>query len=536
MRLALRPRWSVPALVTGLLLFASPSRAAIDPAKLKALRQAAEQHEHLAEWDKACQIYETILRLDRDAPDVRDRYQTCLRRYWQVRRHRDLSYRKEVLSLDYAQAVKLYTLIRDTLLDNALDRKKADPVKLFRRGLEELDNALSDPVFLESYLPAAKPHELKTFRAFLKKQWHAAANLTRPQAVKQLREVALAGQNILQLPCTIAMMEFACGACYALDEYTLYLTPNQLRELCDSLRGEFAGIGLTLRQQDGKILVHEIAPFSPVAKVMPPVATDDHVLAIDKKPTAQLPLETAQDLLEGPIGSLVEIELYSPSIGVRTLKLPRRALFMPSVVFQSKTDQVGYLHIACFQDTTPSEVEEALAAFTKAEVKALILDLRGNTGGLFESAIEVARKFLANGIIATTQNSDPKFDMVYQARNPGAYVAPLVVLIDGDTASAAEVLAGALRDNKRARLVGQTTFGKGCTQCVLKLPSAPGGIPTGGLRLTVARFFSPEGQPYTGRGVTPHIYVERFGMTMPGMDLQLEEALLEANRLLMERQ
>jgi len=107
---------------------------------------------------------------------------------------------------------------------------------------------------------------------------------------------------------------------------------------------------------------------------------------------------------------------------------------------------------------------------------------------------------------------------------------PLVVLIDGETASAAEVLAGALKDNNRGRLVGQTTFGKGCTQTLFKLPQGPGGLPTGGLKITVTRFFSPTGQPYTGRGVTPHLMVDWFPAVMP--DLQLEEAKLEAQRLL----
>src|SRR5207302_8267350 len=131
------------------------------------------------------------------------------------------------------------------------------------------------------------------------------------------------------------------------------------------------------------------------------------------------------------------------------------------------------------------------------------------------------------------QHSDPKYNAVYQARNPGALAIPLVVLIDGGTASAAEVLAGAIKDNKRGRLIGQTTFGKGCTQCILKLPPTPGGVPTGGMRLTVARFFSPEGLPYSGRGVVPHIPAEILLMgSLHGLDQQMEAALLECQRLL----
>jgi carboxyl-terminal processing protease len=329
-------------------------------------------------------------------------------------------------------------------------------------------------------------------------------------------------------------MEFACGACYALDEYTLYLTPNQLRELCDALRGEYAGVGLTLRHSDNKLVIAEIAPGSPAADVAnPPLLKDDQVITIERKPVAQMSLEAAHELLDGPVGTSVDVEIYSPGMPMRTVNLRRRTLFMPSIVYHMKNERVGYLHIACFQDTTVQELDDALVALVKADMKALILDVRGNSGGLFEVAIDATRRFLATGIIASTQNTDPKFSSVYHARNPNALTLPLVVLIDGDTASAAEVLAGALKDNKRGRLVGQTTFGKGCTQCILKLPSASGGVPTGGMRLTVARFFSPDGLPYTGRGVNPHVPAERsFMNSMSNLDPQMEAALFEAQRFL----
>jgi carboxyl-terminal processing protease len=526
-----RPSWSVPLFILGTVIFIAEARASDGPDKN--LRLQAEYHEQRAEWDKACLVYEQLLRLDRTAPGIKERYQICLRRYWQVRRHSDVSYRKEVLSLDYAQSLKLYTLIRNTLLDNALDKKKISPDLLFRKGLEEFDNALAEPIFVQQYLANVKPSELRDFREFLKRTWNTGEKMSRAQALKQMRDVALAAQSALQLDGNIVLMEFACGACYALDEYTLYLTPNQLRELWDSLRGQYAGVGLTLRFADGKVLIQEVAPYSPAGEINPPLAKDDQVVSIDRKPLAQMTIEAAQDLLEGPVGSSVDVEVYSPGLPPRTIALRRRAMFMPSVVYQMKDQQIGYLHIACFQDTTLQEVDEALQFLSKSSMKALILDIRANNGGLFEVAIDVARRFLSSGVIASTLNSDPKLNTVYQARNPGALALPVVVIIDNETASAAEVLAGALKENKRARLVGQTTFGKGCTQCILKLPPAPGGVPTGGMRLTVARFFSPDGLPFTGRGITPHVAVERQIMDSTiNLDPQLDAAISEAQRLL----
>jgi len=444
------------AVTACLLIFAGPARAGIDPVKYKVLRLQAELHELQGDWDKACLVYETILRLDRALPEIQERYQSALRRAWQVQRHTDYAYRKEVLSLDYAQSLRLYTMIRDTLLDNALDKRKADPGQLLRKGLDELDKALALPIFVQQYLADAKPAQIRVFRELLKKTWTAAEKISAPNALKSVRELGLAAQNLLQLSPSVVFMELACGACYAIDEYTLYLTPTQLRELCDSLRGE---------------------------------ASEDN-------------------------------------------PAPR----LPSVAFQMKSEHVGYIQIGRFQDSTVQEVDEALGALNKDGMKTLILDLRGNHGGLFESAIDVARRFLATGVIASTQYSDPKYNAVYQARNPGAVAVPLVVLIDGGTASAAEVLAGAIKDNKRGRLIGQTTFGKGCTQCILKLPPAPGGVPTGGMRLTVARFFSPLGQPYSGRGILPHVAIECDPSAFAGpFDTQLDAAMIEMERFLQGR-
>src|SRR5437016_4199195 len=148
-----------------------------------------------------------MLRLDRALPEIQERYQKCLRRYWQVQRCSDLSYRKEVLSLDYAQTLRLYTMIRDTLLDNALDKHKADPALLFLKGLEELDNALSEPSFIQRFLPAAKPGEIRVFRDFLKRTWAAEQKLTKSQAFDKLRGVVLAAQNMINLSSSATIME-----------------------------------------------------------------------------------------------------------------------------------------------------------------------------------------------------------------------------------------------------------------------------------------------------------------------------------------
>lgn len=435
--------WRSVALVSAAAVL---STARAETTTFKSLRDQAQAHERNAAWDKALALYGSLIR-EHNTPETHERYHHCLRRYWQGVRHQDESYRKEVLSLDYGQALRLYSKIRDVLLDNALDRKKIDPGLLLKKGLEELDAALAHPVFCQLHL-GGRQAEIQAFREHVKRTYVVRAPMTRAQVERQVRDIALAAQDMLQLNTTVTILELACGASYAIDDYTAYLTPQQFRELCESLKGETS---------DGM-----------------PIA---------------------------------------------------------SVVADWKSGSVGYLRILSFQDTTLQELDEALSQLAKLGMRGLVLDLRGNPGGLVDVAIESAKRFLADGVIATVENQDPKFSTVYHARGPALCTVPMTVLVDGDTASAAEVLAGALKENERARLIGQTTFGKGCTQSLVKLPAASG-VPTGGLRVTVARFFSPRGQAYTGRGVTPHVVVPRFKPDdmMATADYQLSVALADFQR------
>jgi hypothetical protein len=434
-------------LIGGFVLLV-PSLAWADAGKIKALLVRAELHEKSYEWDKAFAVYDAILKVDRDRPGVKDRQAEVLRRYWQEQRHKDIGYRKEVLSLDYSQALRLNSVVFDTLIENSLPKSKLSAGLLLKKGIEELEAALRDPGFVAVYLAQSRPVALASFREFLARKKTETANLTRADCMKALREVALAGQAALELSPTVALMELACGACYAIDEYTAYLTPAQYRELTDSLKA------------------------TPMA-------------------------------------------------------------FVPSVHIGLKSADIGYVQISHFQESTPQELDEAFAILAKAGMKGMILDLRGNPGGLVDSAIDVARRFLSSGVIASTENYDPRLSTVYHARNAAAWTAPLVVLVDADTASAAEVLAGALKDNGRARVLGQPTFGKGSSQALVKLPEAIGGLPTGGLRLTIARFFSPKGLPYAGQGVTPDVLLQPSKPdSMNAPDPQIIAAQDELQRLL----
>jgi carboxyl-terminal processing protease len=168
-----------------------------------------------------------------------------------------------------------------------------------------------------------------------------------------------------------------------------------------------------------------------------------------------------------------------------------------------------------------------------AGFQSLILDLRGNPGGLVDAAVHVTARFIPAGVVASARGQLRSANRTFEAHHAAAVTGPLVVLIDGQTASAAELVAGALKEHDRATLVGQTTFGKGTIQRYARLTSVPAG-----LRLTVAKFYSPRGQGYDGTGVTPHVEVERPPLDWsmdPEQDPQVQAAIQAAGRLVMDR-
>jgi carboxyl-terminal processing protease len=535
---------TLASLLLGLaLLTPSLNASSIPPEELKTRQLRAQQYESLGQWDKACDEYAAILRLDRNLTPIRDSLHRCLRRYHLVFRHRDDSYRKEVLGLKYSQAIRLCELVVQRLMDGAVEKSRAHPSRLIRAGIEELSFALAEPEFRQEYMPNVKVETLEAFRGLLQKLARDADNVRSPRdLINLVRTLAMEAQKPgLGLNATVTVLECTCGACAAVDEYTLFLSPGQLREWVDACKGNYVGVGLKLRKEDGLVFVSEVLPGSPAAAATvivngmtePALQPGHQVLAVGKRATADLSAEEAAALLEGGPGTLVDVTVLAP-LGTepQTFPLKRRALFIPSINFARLEVKggVGYLPISCFQESTLQELDDAIQALNRAGMRALVLDLRGNNGGLFEMAVEVARRFLASGIIVSTQHADARLNTTYYARNLEAWGMPVVVLVDGNTASSAEVLAGALKENNRARLVGQTTFGKGYSQILVRLQES--GLP-GGVRLTVAKFYSPLGRPYAGRGILPHILVNPDDSdSLNRTDQPLEIARAEAHKLL----
>lgn len=513
--------------------------AAALPDSVPAVRQKADDLARRGLWADALELYVRLPRGERD-PEL---YPAALRHVMQARRLRDRPAQVVLGQLTPAQALGVYREALDKLHTRYVDRSRVTPALLFGYGVQEMRFALEDEVFLREHLAGARPEavqslrdRLDSLRDGLREGKVAVGSLK--EARDQLQTVMLAAAPLGLKPPAV-MLEFICGATNALDEYTLFLGPRQLAGLEADLGGRSVGVGVDLAVVDQKVVLARVVRNSPAGQAM--LAPGDRVLRIDGQVVDGLPAEAAARLL-GDEGTAVEVEVQPagldgmPPPPPRTVRLERRAVVVPSIeaAYELKEQSgIGYVKLATFQRTTLQELKDAILQLQSQSMglglRALVIDLRGNPGGYFPAAVQVAELFLPEGVIVHTQTRSR--EEAYRASNPQALAMPLVLLVDGETASAAEIVAGALKENSRATVVGQPTFGKGTVQCVVRLDTIHSG-----LQVTMARFYSPSHVSYEGRGLTPDRFVERTPMGAPVAgpmmaDLPREVALQVAEQL-----
>jgi carboxyl-terminal processing protease len=521
------------ATLLGALLFLPTLHANSDTSgrpNPNALRRQARELADQGDWSGAFAVYLRIPRTDRDKAE----YQEYLRHVLQVRRLRDKSSQVLVGRLQPDQALAVYQTVLEKLQRRYVDRDKVTLGKLFLNGLQELRSALEDESFLKEHMSGASLQGVEALKDRLQALRDREPVIDSPkEASEQLHGVMLACRPLGLKPAAV-MLEFLCGACNALDEYTAYLSPRQLLEIEADLNGKYVGIGVDLGVADQKLIITRVLPNSPAEQAR---LTDGRALtpgtsivSIDGQTVDSAAPAAAASRLLGEEGTKVQLEVvpYGDS-KPQPLKVERRLVEMLSVEPpieipgpMGERTGIGYVRITSFQKTTPQELRSAILQLQSQTsqmggpgLSKLIIDLRGNPGGSFPAALQVAELFLSEGVIVYTQTR-LKVD-AYRASNSQAFTMPLCLLVDGETASAAEVVAGALKENGRATLYGQTTYGKCSIQCTVKLESIKSGI-----QITVARFVSPAHESYDGHGVTPHQFVERGSMMG---DLQLNAAV-----------
>lgn len=297
------------------------------------------------------------------------------------------------------------------------------------------------------------------------------------------------------------------GMLRELDPHTNFLEPEIFKEFESETSGEFGGLGIEITVQDGVLTV--ISPIEDTPAYTAGVKAGDKVVEINGESTKGMTLVEAAQRMRGKTGTKVKLGIFREGFErPKSFSIVRATVKIKSVKTTNLDDGYLYIKLTSFIENSAKEMRKALEKSLKGNnnsITGLIVDLRRNPGGLLEQAIEISNMFLTKGIIVSTMGRNKKEKEVVYAKKSGAFPSfPMVVLIDEYSASASEILAGALQDNKRALIMGQRSFGKGSVQSVVKLGDGSG------LKLTVARYYTPNGISIQAEGITPDVLVENF--------------------------
>ena len=302
------------------------------------------------------------------------------------------------------------------------------------------------------------------------------------------------------------LMEAAIRGLIAdLDPHSAYLDPEQFDEIRISTTGEYSGVGIEVALENGAVKV--VNPIQDTPAYRAGVLAGDRILAVDDVPVDIENLNDTIDRMRGRVGTPVKITIArGPDPKPMQFTLARASVQVHSVSQQLLEPGIGYVKITHFSETTTPDLEAAIAKLKKAssgKLRGLVLDLRNNPGGVLEAAVGVSDVFLDGGLIVTANGRAPDAQFSMDAQ-PGDDLdgAPLIVLVNGGSASASEIVAGALQDHHRARLVGSQTYGKGSVQTVMPLSDGHA------IKLTTSRYFTPSGASIHKRGIKPDVAVE----------------------------
>ena len=295
------------------------------------------------------------------------------------------------------------------------------------------------------------------------------------------------------------------GMLTALDPHSAYLNPKHFRDMQVQTRGEFGGLGIEVAMENGVVKV--VAPIEDTPAARAGIMSGDLITHLDKEQILGLTLQEAVETMRGPVNSPIALTIVRKGVDDPfEVKVVRDVIHINPVKYNAEGDDVGYVRVTTFNEQTTANMQKAIEDLKKQlgpKLKGFIVDLRNNPGGLLDQAISVSDAFLDQGAIVLTRGRNLEETQRSNAR-PGDITdgQKIVVLINGGSASASEIVAGALQDHHRATIVGTRSFGKGSVQTIIPLGS------NGALRLTTARYYTPSGRSIQAKGIDPEVVVE----------------------------
>jgi carboxyl-terminal processing protease len=469
--------------------------------------QVGRQLESEKRWHEAILFYEKAIRRDAGNSEVNNRLQTARVHFDVVRRYSDRSFIDTVKRSTPSEALDVYGEVIAKL--EAYFVESVDYSKLALYGTACLEIALTEQDFIDAHLPTVRREAIDAFR----RKVHQTVIQRRIVSNSELRsvvsQVAVQAQQQIGLSPAATIYELMAGSVCMLDPYSAFLTPGEYREVMSQIEGNLIGLGVELWAEGSELRIVDVFRGSPAFEAG--LRGGHFILEVDGNSVLTVGAKKAADMLRGPEGSRVQLVISNGGDQSVAIEVVRKRVEIPSVsIAEMRDGGVGYIRITNFQKTTVQEVGRAMFQLSREGMKSLVIDLRRNPGGLLESAVDLADEFLAQGGIVSTRGRNGEENRNYAAKLPGTWDIPLVVLIDGDSASASEIFAGAIRDHNRGYVVGQVSYGKGSVQGVFHNDRGQGG-----LRLTVSKFYSPSGIAISARGIIPHIFVQEESSNAP---------------------
>ncbi len=423
------------------------------------------------------------------------------------------------------------TALRFTLMEinnSYVDPTRVHPREMLLKGLEAIQRSVAQVLVQhEENAPTVTVRVDTQERAFnvndvnspwdLQRRWGEVMGFLQ-QRLRGVPDVNL--QDVEYAACN--------GMLHTLDPHSVLLSPEAYHEMQIQTGGHFGGLGIVISIRDGLLTIMNPMPNTPAARAG--LRRFDRIMQIDNESTLNMTLQEAVNRLRGEEGSNVNVMVTRAGAGgftvPRRFTLTRAVINVDSVESRMLANNVGYARVKNFSEDTAEELSRALQTMHSQNMRSLVLDFRGNPGGLLEQAVEVADLFLRDGTIVVTAGNRREGRDERHAEERGTEANyPIVVLIDGGSASASEIVAGALKNNNRALIVGQTSFGKGSVQTIRNLPDG------GALKITIAQYLTPGDVSIQGVGITPDVELAPMTVDALDMDLDADRAFLRESDL-----
>lgn len=512
------------ALVPSAMQIAKGQEASpLAPAQTEGLAQVLQLGDKLESernWAGALTHYEEALRQFPGQKKLSQRLTLARTHYDVARRYSDASYVAALGTFTEKDVSAIYEEVLLKIQSHYVNQPQWGT--LLQRGVTTLTVATTEPAYQKRHLAKVSKEQQEAFQSELESIRVPAEITDRRQAREFAESLSVQLKNKFGVSVQSTMMEFVCGATGSLDDYSGFLSSSQIDEVYSQIEGNFVGLGVELKPEPSGLLIVNVINGGPASEGK--IRAGDRITSVDGKTPKQTSPDVLADMLRGEEGSKVSVGIKTAQGTERTIVLTRRRVEVPSVDDVKIVDRdygIGYFKLTSFQKTTGRDVDAALWKLHDQGMKSLIIDLRGNPGGLLKAAVDVADKFVMEGMIVATRGRSPREDFDHRGQVAGTWRVPLVVLIDRDSASASEIFAGAIRDHRRGTIVGERSFGKGSVQGIFPLASANVGV-----RLTTAKWYTPSGKAINGEGVSPDVVVvaaDRQNGARP-MSEQVEES------------